>query len=70
MYSGINTRWIRASRQADPLARFARGGCISLSVVGFTLILAYAPLIIAVLVAVLLIIGVILRAMLDQAMDR
>ena len=70
LYSGINTRWMRASRQAEPLARFAAGGCIILSGVGYTLALAYAALIIAVLVAVFLIMGVILRAMLDQTMDR
>ena len=61
---------MRASGQAEPLARFAGGGCIILSVLGYTLFLAYAPLIIAVLVAVFLIMGVILRAMIDQTVDR
>lgn len=70
LYSGIKTRWLRGTGQAEPWARVAGGSCIVVSGLGYTLALAYAALIIALLVAAFLMMLVVLRAMLDQTMDR
>jgi hypothetical protein len=70
VYCGITTRWMRASRQAQPWVRFSGGACIIGSGVGYTLALAYATLLIAMMVAAFLIMGVVLRAMLDDTLNR
>ena len=70
LVSGVKTRWMRSTRQAEPWAQNVGGACIILSALGYTLALAYAVLFVAMLIAVFLIMGVFLRAMLDKTLDR
>jgi hypothetical protein len=70
IYSGIQTGWMRTTRQAPLPARMAGGACIIFSGISYSLALIYLILMIALMVFMAIAMGVMLRAMIEGSLDR
>ena len=70
LYAGVTTKWLRATQRAPLPARIAGGTCITVSGASYALGIAYAVLVVAVMILMFVFMGAMLKAWASGALNK
>ena len=70
LYAGVTTKWLRAAQRAPLPARIAGGTCITVSGTSYALGIAYAVLVVVVMILIFAFMGAMLKAWAAGALNK